>query len=452
MKRKMALLINPWIYDFAAYDFWNIPIGILSLASLLRANGMDVIFLDCLDPYHPDISNEASIVRIPRRKTTGEGTYAKSLVDKPDPLKGFPRNYSRYGITPQIFLKSLNSMPIPDLIMITSMMTYWYPAVFDTITFVRRIFPGVPVVLGGNYVTLCPRHASRSKADFCLPGPAEASISGLLKNLLNLEMTFLPEIHNLDSRPYPAFDLIRHPVHIPIMTTRGCPYRCSYCASRLLNEQFLRRDPIRVADEIEFWHTRSEIAHFSFYDDALLVDAQGMAIPLLREMIRRELPIQFHCPNGLHLRDVTPELAILMYKAGFKTLRFGLESSDILRQKLTGGKICNEEFIEAVACLRHAGYRNTDIGIYLLCGLPGQTAEEVRESIRFVRSFGARPILTEYSPIPGTDLWDEAVSSSPYPIAEEPLFQNNSLLPCRNDHLTYEMYQQLKLMTRNPCI
>ncbi|MBU2251930.1 MAG: radical SAM protein, partial [Proteobacteria bacterium] len=228
------------------------------------------------------------------------------------------------------------------------------------------------------------------------------------------------------------------------------PYRCSYCASRLLYDRFRRRDPVRVADEIEFWHTHIGIKHFSFYDDALFVDPRDMAIRLLKEIIRRKLPIQFHCPNGLHLRDISSELSTLIFKAGFKTLRFGLESSDAARQIMTGGKVCNEEFTEALICLRRAGYRDQDIGIYLLCGLPGQTAEEVRESIRFVRSCGARPIIAEYSPIPGTDLWDEAVASSPYPIAEEPLFQNNSLLPCRNDHLTYEMYHSLKLMTRTP--
>jgi len=78
------------------------------------------------------------------------------------------------------------------------MMTYWYPAVFDIITIVRTMFPGVPVVLGGNYVTLCPRHASRSGADFCLPGPAEASIPALLKDLFNHEMIFLPDNNDLD--------------------------------------------------------------------------------------------------------------------------------------------------------------------------------------------------------------------------------------------------------------
>jgi radical SAM superfamily enzyme YgiQ (UPF0313 family) len=173
-----------------------------------------------------------------------------------------------------------------------------------------------------------------------------------------------------------------------------------------------------------------------------------MAVPLLHEIIRRRLPVQFHCPNGLHLREITPEVSSLMHRAGFRTIRFGFETSDSNRQKETGGKINNDELKEAIKYLKFAGYQTEDIGIYILCGLPGQPADEIFESIRFVRSSGARPLLAEYSPIPGSDLWIDAIASSPYPIDTEPLFQNNSLLPCRSTSLTYKMYQSLKLMTR----
>jgi radical SAM superfamily enzyme YgiQ (UPF0313 family) len=445
---RNILFINPWIYDFSAYDFWNQPIGLLSGASLLRENGENIYFLDCLDPYHPEMRCK----RQPKRKTSGDGKYAKECIPKPAVLKSFPRNYHRYGITPDVFLKSITSIPKPDLVMVTSMMTYWYPGVFEVITLVRRTLPGTPVILGGNYVTLCPRHAAGSGADFCLPGPAEDSLPKLMKTLYNQDMRFLHDQDHLDSYPYPAFDLVSHPVQIPIMSSRGCPYRCSYCASHLTADRFRRRDPIKVFKEIEHWHKHMGIKNFSFYDDALLVDPQEMAIPLLKELIRKKLPVQFHCPNGLHLREITPQLSTLMFNAGFKTIRFGFETSDRTRQRNTGGKVDNEEFLEAVGHLKRAGYCQNDIGVYILCGLPGQSAKEVEESIRFVHLEGVRPIITEYSPIPGTGLWDEAITSSPYPLAEEPLFQNNTLIPCSNDSLTYEMYQRLKLICLEPAL
>jgi radical SAM superfamily enzyme YgiQ (UPF0313 family) len=446
---RNILLINPWIYDFSAYDFWYRPLGLLSLASLLRMNGACISWIDCLDPDHPSMHHEPH-VRMPKRNKSGEGSYASQRIPNPAPLSHISRYFKRYGITPRIFLDTLSLIPKPDVIMISSMMTYWYPGVFDTIHYVKLIFPGVPVVLGGNYVTLCPEHASLSGADFCLPGPAESSVPLLFRDLFDMDMIFLPDVRDIDSYPYPAFDLIRKHDCVPILTSRGCPYNCSYCASRIFNNHFLRRNPIRVADEIEYWHSRFGVQNFSFYDDALLVDPPEMAAPLLNEIIRRQLPVQFHCPNGLHLREITPELSSLMYRAGVRTIRFGFETSNSVRQMETGGKISNDEFKDAIKHLRFAGYQPPDIGIYILCGLPEQPADEIRESIQFVRSAGARPLLVEYSPIPGSDLWNDAIASSSYPIETEPLFQNNTLLPCKSVSLTDEIFQNLKLMARLP--
>jgi radical SAM superfamily enzyme YgiQ (UPF0313 family) len=434
-----VLFINPWIYDFSAYDFWNKPIGILYLASLLRSSGISVDFIDCLDPYHPHM-HYGDRISPPRRKASGQGSYPRERMAKPEPLRNIPKKYNRYGITPEVLVESVRACSRPDIVMITSMMTYWYPSVFETISLIRKTIPGVPVVLGGNYATLCPEHASGSGADFCLPGPGESSLPPLMKTLFDTDVSNL--------LPYPAFDLIRHPDQLPIMTSRGCPYRCTYCASHLIANRFTRRDPIDVADEIEHWHQTLGVRHFSFYDDALLMNPDEMAIPLLKELIRREMPLRFHTPNGLHLRGITAQLADLLFKAGFETIRFGFETSDNIRQTLSGGKVDNQEFTDGVLHLKRAGYKGDDIGIYLLCGLPGQRAAEVEESIRFVKSSGARPIIAEYSPIPGTDLWNDAVAASPYPIDREPLFHNNSLLPCQNSDLTYDRYQKLKVICR----
>jgi len=66
----------------------------------------------------------------------------------------------------------------------------------------------------------------------------------------------------------------------------------------------------------------------------------------------------------------------------------------------------------------------------------------VRDSIKFIRSCGAKPVIAEFSPIPGTPIWEEAVKASPYDIEKEPLYHNNTLLPCRGKDFTYEMYRE----------
>jgi len=447
--RKNILLINPWIYDFAAYDFWLAPLGLLSLAAFLREDGYGVQMIDCL--RHPvQTCPTLRTEKQPRRSPSGHGQFSKESLLRPLPLQSIPRRYNRYGIKEGEFRNSLKEMSRPELILVTSMMTYWYPAVFDTIRILKEEIPGVPVILGGNYVTLCAEHAQKAGADRLVIGEGECQLPEILKDYLGNDTAFQVDPDDLDSYPYPAYDLYERQEQISIMTSRGCPFRCSYCASHRINPRYRRRDPIKVADEIAYWHEGYGVCHFSFYDDALLIDPEGMAIPLLEEIIRRGLNCQFHCPNGLHLREVTPELARLMFRAGFRTIRFGFETADVQRQINTGGKVTNEHLEHAVAYLREAGYEPRDIGIYLLCGLPGQSAVEVHEAIKHVQRCGARPVIAEYSPIPGTALWDASVEASPYPIAEEPLFHNNSLLPCQSGLLTFEMYQDLKRETRNP--
>ena len=383
-----------------------------------------------------------------KRSITGHGKFPKERIPKPQSLREIKRNYNRYGITPDIFVNELKSSVTPDLILVTSVMTYWYPGVFEVIRITKQTLPDIPIVLGGIYATLCPEHALQSGADISVAGAGEKHIPVFLHEFFGDDPVYVPDPDDLDSIPYPALDLLPLKDHFPILTSRGCPYNCTYCASHLLTDRFKQRDPAKVVDEIEFWHKHFGISQFSIYDDALLVNPDEMVIPMLTEIIRRGLKCQFHCPNGLHISQITQKLSKLMHMAGFATIRFGFESSNPMTQLSTGGKVNNEQLQAAVRHLTDAGYKSEDIGIYLLCGLPGQEAAEVRDSIRYVQSHGARPIIAEYSPIPGTALWESAVNGSCFDLRGEPLFHNNSLLPCKSEKLTPEMYEDLKMMAR----
>jgi radical SAM superfamily enzyme YgiQ (UPF0313 family) len=445
---KKILLINPWIHDFAAYDFWIKPLGLLYLGGLLRQNNHQVHFIDCLDPYHPAMLKES--LQRPSRHSYGRGKFFRQVISRPDSLKTIVKNYCRYGITPEIFRQESENHQDTDIILITSMMTYWYPGVSEAIGIIKEVLPQVPVVLGGKYATLCYNHALNfSGADYVIAGPGEKQILDLLHKIFGEKPFFMPDEENLDSYPYPAFDLISKIVQLPLITSRGCPYNCTYCAAHIFNKDFRRRNPLKVVDEIEYWQKKSGVTNFSFYDDALLVNPAEMIIPLLSEIKKRNLTCQFHCPNGLHLREINKELSELLYSSGFKTIRFGFETSDLMRQLQTGGKVKSEELRLAVGHLKNAGYKTADIGIYLLCGMPGQSAAEVRKSIEFVHECGAKPLLAEYSPIPGTIMWDDAVACSSFDIKNEPLYHNNSLLPCRNDDFSFAVYMELKKKLKN---
>ncbi len=436
------LLINPWITDFAAYNFWIKPIGLLYIVSLLRENGLRVTLVDCLDFYS-------------KTKKFGDGKFFKTKIEKPLPLKSIPRNYYQHGIPEEMLLKRLSLLEEkPDLIGITSGMTYWYPGVFKLIEITKNFFKDVPVILGGIYATLCHEHAQiYSGADIVFKSENELEAVKLISKLTDFQLrtpwprSALRSGPNSKLRteelPYPAFDLYPHLDYVCITTTRGCPFRCTYCASHILSKGFVRRDPLKVVDEIEYWTTNYQIQNIAFYDDALLVDPPRNFIPVIKEVMKRGIRCNFHTPNALHIREIDEEVATLLYQGRFKTIRLGFETSNEEAQTDTGGKVNNIEFQRAVKYLNKAGYSGNEIGVYIMAGMPGQRVGEVEESIAFVREAGAKPILVEYSPIPQTPLFEKAKKFSQFDIEKEPLFHNNSILPCQWEGFTPSDFRRL---------
>ena len=432
------LLINPWITDFAAYNLWVRPLGLLRIGTFLRKQGFRISLVDCLDSYS-------------KKKEYGAGKFLKTKISKPYPIKTIPRNYCRYGITEEMLTEKLSAMERPDVIGITSGMTYWYPGLFKTIHAVKSFFKGVPVILGGIYATLCHDHAARfSGADFVIRGAGEFEIFNIISKLSSLDMFLDSKFRTLDSEPrtvyppYPCFDVYSELDFICISTSKGCPFRCTYCASQFLDKGFSRRDPPEVVEEIEYWTTRHKIKNIAFYDDALLIEPYAHIVRILKGAANRGVRCNFHAPNGLHIREIDKEIADLLFRSQFKTIRLGFETSDEMEQIEAGGKVTNQEFQTAVRNLKRAGYSPEEIGVYILAGMPGQRAAEVEESIAYTKEVGARPILVEYSPVPGTSLFEKAKRVSQFDIQNEPLFHNNSILPCLWEEFTLADYRRLK--------
>ncbi|MGZ3615286.1 MAG: B12-binding domain-containing radical SAM protein, partial [Thermodesulfobacteriota bacterium] len=285
------LLINPWITDFAAYNFWIKPLGLLRVAGLLRMNGFRVTLIDCLD---------CSV----KTKRYGDGNFLKTKTEKPLPLRFVPRNYSRYGIPVEILLKRFSRLDEkPDIIGITSGMTYWYPGVFKVIEITKKVFRNVPIILGGIYATLCSEHAKKhSGVDIVFNGNGEFELLKLISEFIQFP---IPQSSiRIDSIPYPSFDLYPQLNYVSITTSRGCPLRCTYCASPFLTKGFFRRDPFEVVDEIEYWTGKYGVNNIAFYDDALLIEPSIHIIPILKEIIKRGIHCNFHTPNGLHIKEI----------------------------------------------------------------------------------------------------------------------------------------------------
>jgi len=433
------LLVNPWIHDFAAYDFWAKPLGLLSLAALLRSHGVTVTYIDCLDRFHPKAPASDPSARY------GRGPYLKTRIAKPHGLRDVQRAFSRYGIKPRWFREDLQAQQPPDLILVTSMMTYWYTGVQETIAILREIFADPKIILGGIYASLCRNHALKnSGADEIFSGPAEKALFDLIARYTGFKTTPHFDPQKPDTYAYPALDLQNHINYIPLLTSRGCPFKCTYCASYFLNPGRMWRSPESVIAEIKFWHQTHQISDFILYDDAFLVDAEKHAIPVLEKIIQADINLRFHTPNAVNIRGITAKTAPLLFKAGFKTLRLGLETAEFDHRETIDQKVTENDFRRAAEFLKEAGFKKSQVGAYLLMGLPGQELAAVERSIQAVLKTEITPILAYYSPIPHTALWQKAVATSRYDLEADPIFTNNSVIPCQSEAFNWETISALK--------
>jgi radical SAM superfamily enzyme YgiQ (UPF0313 family) len=411
-RKPKCVLVNPWVYDFSALNLWSRPLGLLRTAEYLSQFDVDLYFIDCMDELKTE-------------RKFGTGKYSRQIIEKPEVLRGVPRNYARYGISLDRFEKEFRACLPCDLVLVSSIMTYWYPGVQKVIEIVKRIAPEVPVVLGGIYATLFHEHAvMKSGADYVFDGQVSNDPSERLKAVVERFGWRLNREGPV--RPYYELGLYRSYAFAPLLTAHGCPYRCSYCASSILSGEFVQRDPAVIVREISALHDAG-VRDFAFYDDALLVNADAHLTAIIKSILSSEMKVRFHCPNGIHARYINDEIAWLMKESGFTTLRLSLETVNVERQMNTGGKVTCEVLQKAVGALKKCGFRKDNIGIYVMYGLPGQSFSEVRDSVNFVKGLGVRVNLTEFSPIPQTECWNELKNTGKISDDFDPLLTNNSV-------------------------
>ena len=443
IKKPLALLVVPPVYDFALFDLFIKPYSLLKLGKVLQDSGYLVRLVNALD-----YRDQKSIERLgrPSRKSNGTGKFFRQITAKPGILKetfaGNPdRDYFRYGIIEEVFAERLRARE-PDVVLMFSGMTYWYPGVQETIRIIRNSFAKVPVILGGIYASLCTEHAEKlSGADFVVSGAAFPRLRDILASL---SLPVPRDGHSEEMLLYPEISAEAGVIRI----NQGCPFNCSYCASRALSGPFRPGSAENALQTVIKLHELLGTRNIAFYDDALLADKESGIVPFLEGVISSELALNFYLPNGVHLRFLDYKVARLMKLAGFREIRIGFESSDLAFHQESGGKLEVPMLVSGIKILKSAGFRSEEINVYILVGLPGQYGEEVEESIAFARELGLRVRLASYSPLPGTALWEKSIRLSSLPLTEDPLTHNNTLLPLQWSGLDFNDLRKLKGLAR----
>ncbi|NTV84754.1 MAG: B12-binding domain-containing radical SAM protein, partial [Bacteroidales bacterium] len=328
-------------------------------------------------------------------------------------------------------------------------MTYWYPGPQRVIEILREVFPKIPVILGGIYATLLPEHArSTLKPDFVITGAGEVQIENLLSELLPAAPRNSLTFRSLDDFPTPAFDLYCRLDYLPVMTSRGCPYHCTFCATDKISGPYAQRHPRAVVREILDNIRRFGISDIAFYDDALLLNKNQRLIPILEALVAEGVKLRFHTPNGLHARQIDQEMAKWFRLSGFTTIRLSFETADSKRLADMKNKVTPADLSEAVKNLEQAGYSRKQLEAYVMMGLPHQSFQEICDSLIFVHSLGIKIRLASFSPIPGTIDHDRAVKDGLFPAEADPLLTNKTIFPLFRTTAAYEQFQRIRQLVR----
>jgi len=214
-----------------------------------------------------------------------------------------------------------------------------------------------------------------------------------------------PLMTDLNSLPMPAWDLFlssRHHFHsrgvgklaavkeesgiaAGVMTTRGCPQSCVFCANSL-NKKMRYLDPALAVDQMEFLHKTYGVTALNLYDDDFLVNSKH-AVALCEEMLRRNCKFTWWCGARASRLDI--EVLRLLKRAGCRSLSFGVETGTNEVLKAIRKNVTTDQIYEAMEIVGKVEMDRVEL--FLILGLPGETPDTIDRTLRFLTSL--KPLL-----------------------------------------------------------
>lgn len=270
---------------------------------------------------------------------------------------------------------------------------------------------GKIVIAGGAHATHMPYECKKMGFDHVIIGEGELRLLQLLSELVksddrpNLHFEHIIEDSNLDSLPYPdreSLPIAEYKYYIndrpatPIMTTRGCPGRCSFCAR--VSKKFRLQSAERTIKEILYVYEKHGFRAFMIYDDVFIASKARF------EIISNELSgfsFFFRCFSRSNL--ITDDICRLMAEMGIVEVGLGVESGswNILKRNLKG--VSPDINLRAVKLLKQYGIRSKT---FIIVGLPGESHETMEETIKWIDMAQPDDLdVTIFQPLPGSDIF-----------------------------------------------
>ncbi len=316
-----------------------------------------------------------------------------------------------------------------------------WPSLRQLVIKLKERWPDKTLIIGGEHATAMTDHVLlETPADLCVLGEGEETLVEICDRLDRGEsldtvpgtarrvgdgvvrQTNRPRIRGLDDIPLPAWQHFKVKEYmdygqphgsaegrsIPMLATRGCPYRCTFCGSPgMWGTKWYARDPKLVVDEMEMYMERYGANDFQFEDLTAIV-RKDWVLEFTKEILDRGLKITWQLPSGTRSEAIDEEAARLMYKAGCRQFTYAIESgSPEILKRIQKRIHLDKAFASARGAMR-AGIRVQGGFIF---GFPGETWPQMMATYRTILKcavMGFHEVnISAFAPLPNTALFRE---------------------------------------------
>lgn len=409
------LLIQPPIRDFYLTKKRTIPYGLSSIAAVLIQKGFSVDIVDGL------ATKKSHILDFPE-----EMAYLKRFYGKPDrsPFALF-HHFRHFGYHFETIGKIAKESGA-YLVGISSLFTAYSEVAIQTAETIKTFHPDCKIVLGGHHPTAMPREAMESKAvDFLIRGegePAMPVFADAIRN--NKDLKDIPGIvfrnqdgslhvsppavmADLDEYPPPSIHFIKQSFYrrknsgsSVIVSSRGCPMKCSYCSIGASGPQYRRRRVDSVVREMETAVVNHNVRFVDFEDENLSLE-KNWFLQLLSEIRKRlgSYDIELRAMNGMFPPSLDEEVIFAMKASGFKALNLSLGSASKDQLKRFSRPDVRDSFERAVAIAERAGLETVS---YIIAGTPDQTPSDTVNDLLYLAKRNTIAGVSIFYPSPGS--------------------------------------------------
>ena len=353
------------------------------------------------------------------------------------------------GKTIDDLISEINSMPGKTVVGVNCLYFSLFPSVHEITKRIKEKFPEVKIAVGGMHPTVFAREIINNcpEIDAVAIGESDVDFPKLLRYLyeedanltegmegvclrLGAETVIKPRtcyIQNLDDLPRPGYEFFDFsdysvdtenwwnpdgikisPVGLPLITSRSCPNRCSFCSVQLvMGDKYRPRSAESVFEEIKYLYDVYGVNYFRIMDENFLLNRKHV-IKICEMVIESGIKVYFNAMGGLSEKTLDEGVIYLMRRAGFIMLSMAVESgSDYIRNTIMGKNISRERIINAFRLCRAAGIVTRT---FFIIGMPEDTEETLRETIELINDIDATRIeISPAIPMPGTKLFEQCV-------------------------------------------